>query len=202
LFTGNCYWMMRENEMKIMFISDIHGAKATTEKGLNAFKKEKADTLVMLGDYLNHGPRNALDDSYDPEVVAGLLNEHKDRILAIRGNCDSEVDQMLFEFPMMDSYSMIQLEGRKIFCTHGHLFNPSKLPPLTDGDIFVSGHTHIQLLGNQDGIVVMNPGSLTIPRGGTEAGYIVLEQKGSDQCRIMLKNLKGKTLKTLTFQSL
>ena len=178
--------------MKLMFASDIHGSLPATERVLERFAQSGARWLIILGDVLNHGPRNALPEGYAPGEVAERLNSVAERIVAVRGNCDSEVDQMLLEFPMMSDYSVLYFAGRKIFLSHGHSFAPDSLPPLPDGSIFISGHTHIPLLEMRGGIIVLNPGSTTIPKGGSEAGYAVIEETV-----IMIKTIEGAVIREM-----
>ncbi|MGL6130802.1 MAG: phosphodiesterase, partial [Fusobacteriaceae bacterium] len=125
--------------MKIFVISDIHGSLFYLKKALEAFEKEEADYILILGDILYHGPRNQLPKEYNPKDVAEVLNGYKDKIISVRGNCDSEVDQMVIEFPIMSDYSNLFWNGHRIFATHGHHFNIEKLPPLQKGDILIHG---------------------------------------------------------------
>lgn len=161
--------------MKLMFASDIHGSLPATERVLELFVQSDARWLVILGDILNHGPRNALPQGYAPADVAGLLNEQASRIIAVRGNCDSEVDQMLLNFPMTAPWQQVLLPGRRLFLTHGHLFGPDNVPPLATGDVLAYGHTHIPLAEKRGDIVHFNPGSVSIPKGGNIASYGMLE---------------------------
>jgi len=122
--------------MKLFFASDLHGSLPATELMLEKYNASGANYLVILGDVLNHGPRNPVPQGYQPAAVAQLLNNYSDQILAVRGNCDSEVDQMLLNFPMLESYSWILLEnGTRIFLTHGHIYNSDHRPPLKAGDV-------------------------------------------------------------------
>ena len=105
--------------MKYLIASDLHGSEVCTRQLLDRFAAEGADMLVLLGDLLYHGPRNFLPEGYDPKIVSALLNEHKEHIIAVRGNCDAEVDQMMLEFPCMADYTYLWLEGTPIFVTHG-----------------------------------------------------------------------------------
>jgi putative phosphoesterase len=153
--------------MKILFISDIHGVPSTLKAALEKGEEYGFDKLVLLGDLMYHGPRNGVPDFYDPVKVAELLNTYKDKIVAVRGNCDAEVDQMLLEFPMMDDYAVIEADGEKFFLTHGHLYNEQKLPPIGMGTVLVHGLTHIaenKLL--ECGLRIFNPGSVSLPKGG------------------------------------
>jgi putative phosphoesterase len=173
--------------MKWLIASDLHGSAKTCEELLEAFEREGADRILFLGDILYHGPRNDLPEEYAPKKVIPLLNENKDKIFCVRGNCDTQVDQMVLEFPILSDYALISLGERCIFATHGHVYNKEKLPPLKKGDILLHGHTHIPVWEEHEGIYVLNPGSVTIPKGGSERGYMTLE--GS---RFVWKELSGK----------
>ncbi|MGF1716937.1 phosphodiesterase [Photobacterium chitinilyticum] len=162
--------------MKLFFASDIHGCAKSTEIMLAAFEQSGAEHLILLGDVLNHGPRNALPAGYAPVEVAEQLNQYADCITAVRGNCDSDVDQMLLEFPMMADYNLVLLaNGRRLFLTHGHLYNGDKHPRLRAGDVIVSGHTHLPVAEQKGELYSFNPGSITIPRGDHLASYGLLE---------------------------
>ncbi|MFP2515317.1 phosphodiesterase [Buttiauxella agrestis] len=160
--------------MKLMFASDIHGSLPATELVLAHFERSAAKWLILLGDVLNHGPRNALPVGYNPGAVAERFNSIADKIIAVRGNCDSEVDQMLLHFPISAPWQQILMAEQRLFITHGHLYNPDKLPPLAENDVLVFGHTHLPLAEKQDSIYLFNPGSVSIPKGGFEASYGML----------------------------
>lgn len=160
--------------MKLFFASDLHGSLSATERVLHQFERSGADWLILLGDLLYHGPRNPLPDSYNPAEVALKLNQFADRIIAVRGNCDSEVDQMLLDFPIEASWQQVVTDNRRLFLTHGHLFNPEKLPPLRAGDVFVYGHTHIPKAEKQGDIFLFNPGSASLPKGGYPTSFGML----------------------------
>ncbi len=163
--------------MKLFFASDLHGSLPATERMLKKYKASGADYLVLLGDLLNHGPRNPIPQGYQPAAVAELLNQYSDQILAVRGNCDSEVDQMLLNFPMLESYAWILLEkGQRIFLTHGHIYNSDNRPPLKRGDIIAYGHTHIPLAEQNGEQFIYNPGSITFPKGDYVASYGLYEE--------------------------
>ena len=151
--------------MKIMFISDIHGMHQTLKQALDHADRLSVDQIVILGDILYHGPRNGVPSVYDPAAVADMLNERKDQILAVRGNCDAEVDQMMLKFPIMADYSELFCGNTRFFLTHGHLWNENNLPDLPKGTILAHGHTHIpvdKVLEN--GISIFNPGSISLPK--------------------------------------
>ncbi len=158
--------------MKLFFASDLHGCLPATNKVLEAYNKSNADYLVLLGDVLNHGPRNPVPEGYNPPAVADALNQYANEIIAVRGNCDSEVDQMLLDFPMMMDYAWVLLErGQRLFLTHGHLYNADKRPMLKEGDVIAHGHTHIPVAQGNGEQVIFNPGSVTFPRNGFEPSY-------------------------------
>lgn len=162
--------------MKYIIASDIHGSAYYCEKLLQAFETEKADRIILLGDLLYHGPRNDLPRDYAPKKVIDMLNEKKDIIMAVRGNCEAEVDQMVLSFPVLAEYAIMEMEGRMVFLTHGHKFNPSNLPPMKAGDILLNGHTHISDCKElESGIIYMNPGSTSIPKANTPHSYMTLE---------------------------
>ena len=163
--------------MKLFFASDLHGSLTATQLMLEKYKESGSQHLVILGDILNHGPRNPVPQGYQPAAVADLLNNYSDQIIAVRGNCDSEVDQMLLNFPMLESYSWILLEsGRRIFLTHGHIYNNDKRPPLKTGDVLAYGHTHIPVAERSGELFIYNPGSITFPKDGNVASYGIFEQ--------------------------
>ena len=161
--------------MKYLFASDIHGSAYYCRKLLDAFREEQAERLVLLGDLLYHGPRNDLPREYAPKEVIALLNEHKNKIYAVRGNCEAEVDQMVLEFPVMADYCILSVDGRTFYATHGHIYNQDNLPPLQEGDILIHGHTHVLKAQQMDGYILLNPGSVSIPKEGNPATYAVME---------------------------
>ncbi|WP_274420064.1 phosphodiesterase [Blautia sp. XA-2221] len=161
--------------MKYLFASDIHGSAYYCRKLLDAFRDEQAERLVLLGDLLYHGPRNDLPREYAPKEVISLLNEHKNKIYAVRGNCEAEVDQMVLEFPVMADYCILSVDGKTFYATHGHIYNQDNLPPLQEGDILIHGHTHVLKAQQMEGYILLNPGSVSIPKEGNPPTYAVLE---------------------------
>ena len=161
--------------MKYMIASDIHGSATFCAKMLEAYEREQADRLILLGDLLYHGPRNDLPDGYDPKLVIDMLNVLKDEIFCVRGNCEAEVDQMVLEFPVMADYALLALDQNIIFITHGHVFNEKVLPPLKKGDILLHGHHHVPKCVEHENYVYMNPGSVGIPKEDSWHGYMTLE---------------------------
>jgi putative phosphoesterase len=158
--------------MKILFLSDIHGVPSTLEQALATAAPLGYDRIVLLGDLLYHGPRNGVPSFYDPEKVAAILNGLKDKIVAVRGNCDAEVDQLMFEFPMMSDYSVLDAGTETFFLTHGHLWNERILPPIGIGTVLAHGHTHVPELKKLEcGLTIFNPGSVSLPKGGSARSF-------------------------------
>lgn len=160
--------------MKLMIASDIHGSLKYLNKLLDCYKEETPDKLILLGDILYHGPRNDLPDEYNPKEVINKLNEIKDNILCVRGNCDTEVDQMVLNFPILADYAILYHESKLIFITHGHKFNIDNPPMLKKGDILLHGHTHIPACENCGNFFYLNPGSVSIPKENSPHGYMIL----------------------------
>jgi hypothetical protein len=158
--------------MRILFLSDIHGVPSALEAALKSGEALGYDRIVLLGDLLYHGPRNGVPNFYDPVKVAKTLNSLKDRIVAVRGNCDAEVDQMMFEFPMMGDYAVLDAGTEKFFLTHGHLWNEGRLPPAGLGTVLAHGHTHVPELKRLGcGLTIFNPGSVALPKGGSRRSF-------------------------------
>ena len=209
--------------MLIQVISDIHGSAADLRTAIDSFAERRPDILLLCGDFLNHGPRNALPLGYDTKATAALLNQHKDRIICVRGNCDSEVDQMMLEFPCLNAYTNLffsmdaragdsdgageqsaenlHLNGR-IFVHHGHLYDRAQLQSwLPRGTLVVSGHTHVTVLEEENGLFYFNPGSISIPKcaDGKTCGLIETDAHGI--ARISLCAIDGATVyKRVTFR--
>lgn len=178
--------------MKIFVMSDIHGSSYFLKKALEAYKKEEAKYILILGDELYHGPRNPLPLEYNPKEVADILNNYKDKIIAVRGNCDSEVDQMMLQYPILGDYSTIFLKEKRVFVTHGHVYSEENLPNICEGDIFMYGHTHLPVAYEKDGIYRLNPGSISLPKGGNVNSYGILEDN-----YFCVKSLDGDIIKEL-----
>ncbi len=163
--------------MKYMIASDIHGSAYYCRELLHAYQRDQASRLILLGDLLYHGPRNDLPRDYAPKEVIAMLNGLKDQIYSVRGNCDTEVDQMVLEFPILGDYALLSVDGLTIYATHGHIYNQNHLPPVQKGDILLHGHTHILAAEHDQGITVLNPGSVSIPKGGNPPTYGILENR-------------------------
>ena len=179
--------------MKLLIASDIHGSAYYCRELLAAFEREKVDKLLLLGDVLYHGPRNDLPKEYAPKEVIGMLNPLKNKILCVRGNCDTEVDQMVLEFPILADYCILCVGKRMIYATHGHVYNTQALPPVQAGDVLLHGHTHIPAWTEfGDGNLYLNPGSVSIPKEGSAHSYMILEDKV-----VTWKNLQGEKYHSL-----
>ena len=167
--------------MKYFVASDIHGDSYWAKRVIDAFTESKAEKLVLLGDILYHGPRNDLPAHYEPKKVIELFNAIADKIIAVRGNCDTEVDQMVLKFPIMADYIYLVDEGQVFLVTHGHIFNPYDKPEvMPDGGTLLMGHTHVAkdiIFKAEDGKTFryMNPGSPSIPKEDTKPSYIIIE---------------------------
>lgn len=172
--------------MKIMIASDIHGSEYYCSQLLDAYKREGADRLLLLGDVLYHGPRNDLPRDYAPKKVIAMLNEMKEDIYCVRGNCDTEVDQMVLEFPVLADYALIPAGNKMVYATHGHVYNEKNLPPMHDGDVLLNGHTHVPKCVQHENYIYMNPGSVSIPKENSHHGYMIL-----DNAKFTWKDLSG-----------
>ena len=162
--------------MKWMIASDLHGSAYYCRKMLEAFEREGADRLFLLGDLLYHGPRNDLPREYAPKEVIPLLNGKKEKLLCVRGNCDAEVDQMVLEFPVLADYAVLPVGQRLIYATHGHIYHVKNLPPLAPGDVLLHGHTHVPAWTEfGQGNLYLNPGSVSIPKEDSPHSYMTLE---------------------------
>lgn len=161
--------------MKWMIASDIHGSAYYCEKLIQAYREENAEKLLLLGDILYHGPRNDLPKDYEPKKVIDMLNQMKSEICCVRGNCDTEVDQMVLSFPVLADYCVLPIGKRLLYATHGHVYNENNMPPIIEGDILLNGHTHIPACVEHESYIYMNPGSISIPKQNSWRGYMILE---------------------------
>lgn len=161
--------------MKLIIASDIHGSAYYCKLLIEAFSKENADKMLLLGDILYHGPRNDLPEKYAPKEVIAMLNPLKDKLFCVRGNCDTEVDQMVLDFPVLADYAVFMLGEKLVYATHGHKYNEETLPPLSEGDILFCGHTHVPKITKHEKYVYMNTGSVSIPKENSPHNYVVFE---------------------------
>lgn len=160
--------------MRWFIASDLHGSFYYAQKMVEAFKKENADKMLLLGDILYHGPRNDLPREYEPKKVITLLNGLKDKIVCVRGNCDAEVDQMVLDFPIMADYIVVNDNGINMFVTHGHKFGEDNLPN-GDFDVLLCGHTHVPKRTKHKNFTYINPGSVSIPKENSHHGYLIFD---------------------------
>lgn len=172
--------------MKLMIAGDIHGSEYYLAKLLDMFRAENPDKLILLGDILYHGPRNDLPAGYSPKSVISMLNPLRDKLLCVRGNCDTEVDQMVLDFPILADYAWLMADGRAMYFSHGHKFSCGNPPPLSNGDILICGHTHIPKYTDMSDYIYLNPGSVSIPKEGSEHSYMIYENG-----HFVWKNLSG-----------
>ena len=161
--------------MKYFVISDIHGSELCLNKALKAYQDFKADKLIVLGDCLYHGPRNPIPEGYKPAKVAQLLNDFNGEIIAVRGNCDAEVDQMLIETDIMQTYKIIDINGLRACLTHGHIYNQEKMCP-EKVDLFLNGHTHLPVLEKKNQVIFFNPGSITLPKQQNPQSFGIIDE--------------------------
>ena len=168
--------------MKIFIASDLHGSAEYCRQMIEAFANEKADKLLLLGDILYHGPRNDLPELYTPKVVLQMLEIIKDKIICVCGNCDAEIDREVLPFPVVSDLGLICTDGLNIYFAHGHKAEP----PLSKGDVYLSGHTHVALNEPHDGHYHLNPGSISLPKENSKQGYIVYENR-----KFTFKDLSG-----------
>ena len=164
--------------MKIMFASDIHGDIECARRMLEVYASEGAEKLCLLGDLLYHGPRNDLPRNYAPKEVISLLNGCRDELLCVRGNCDTEVDQMVLDFPILADYATLFVDGITMLLTHGHKYNKTTPPPLKKGEVLICGHTHVPTAEDfGEGNLYINPGSVTLPKDSSPRSYMIYEDR-------------------------
>lgn len=158
--------------MKLFIASDIHGSAYWCGRMMEEIQKENPNRVILLGDLLYHGPRNDLPRDYAPKQVIPMLSGIKEKIVAVRGNCEAEVDQMVLPFPCLADYAELLVDGKIFHLSHGHHQNPQNLPPLPEGSVFLFGHTHVKLDEVVDGVRCLNPGSVSIPKDGSHSCLI------------------------------
>ena len=182
--------------MKLMIASDIHGDAETAARLIEAYRASGADKLLLLGDILYHGPRNDLPAGYAPKKVIELLNAISDELICVRGNCDTEVDQMVLNFPILAEYAILSLDGLVVYATHGHKFDRTAPPPMKKGEILLTGHTHIpaaEKFGDEN--FYINPGSVSIPKENSEKSYILYENR-----EFVFYSLDGAVYDSISFE--
>ena len=177
--------------MKVLVISDIHGSSYYAEKIKEIVEKENPNKIILLGDLYYHGPRNELSQEYAPMKVAEILNRFKDKLLVVKGNCDAEVDEMISDFKFED-HLLLNINGKNIYFTHGHKYNIEVIP-YEDFEILIYGHIHQGFIQEKEGYIFANPGSISLPKCGTEHSYLILEEN-----KIILKNVEGNVIQEYT----
>lgn len=173
--------------MKLLIASDLHGSATDTNELIKRFNEEKAGQLILLGDIYNPGPRNPITSSYNPLEVARLLNEIKDKLIVVKGNCDSQVDTLISEFSFVEEL-MLYIAGKKILCTHGHIYNEENLPS-SKVDALIYGHFHKGVIFRKNGTLFANAGSVSLPKDESRKSYLTVDDKG-----IILKSLDGEII--------
>lgn len=189
--------------MKFLILSDIHGSAKSLEAALAKFEKD-CDALILCGDYLNHGPRNPLPDGWDTKKTAEILNAHKDKIICVRGNCDSEVDQMMLTFPCLAAYTTVAIPSskgiRRLFIHHGHLYSREELASWLPKDtLVISGHTHVTVLEKDNGLCYFNPGSISLPKCPDGKTCGIVETTESGNLKASLYTIDGKLIREEEF---
>lgn len=185
----------KDAAMRWFIASDIHGSAWYCRKMLEAYEREQGDRLLLLGDILYHGPRNDLPREYAPKEVIAMLNDRKDEIYAVRGNCEAEVDQMVLEFPVLADYFLLPVGEKMIYATHGHIYNEKNLPPMKKGDILLHGHTHVLKAERREHYILLNPGSVSLPKEGNVPSYGILEDEYFE-----IKDLEGMSISVLKLE--
>ena len=161
--------------MKYLLFSDIHGCLPALQRALDFFEAQKCDMMCIMGDIINYGPRNRIPEGIDPQGIVERLNSFADKIIAVRGNCDAEVDQMLLDFPMMETYVLLVDGGVRYLLTHGHIYNKENMPK-GPYDAIICGHSHLwELSYSDEGKTICNTGSITFPKGGNVPTIATLE---------------------------
>lgn len=157
--------------MKYVIASDIHGSAYYCNLLRERYRAEGAEKLILLGDLLYHGARNALPRDYSTLETAEILNSMKEDILCIRGNCDSQVDTLVLEFPVEADFAFLPVGARTVIFTHGHLMPAA----LKRGDVLVNGHFHVPAIEEREHYTYVNCGSVSIPKEGSRHSYLVIE---------------------------
>ena len=170
--------------MKWMVASDLHGSAYWCEKLVEAFEREQADRLILLGDILYHGPRNPLPEGHDPQRCAEILNRIRNRVVAVRGNCDASIDQVMLQFPIMADYMLLDLGEKLVFVTHGDQWGNDAPPAMAKGGVLVTGHTHVSACTVHPDFLYLNPGSPALPKDEGHRGYLLLDSRGAVFCEM------------------
>lgn len=169
--------------MRLLIGSDIHGRVGPARKLGALILSYRPDRVLLLGDYLYAGCRNALAPDYSPSEVAKILNKFSSKIVGVKGDCDSRADQSVLHFQMMEDFRILDLGGHRVDLIHGDLLT-SDIIDVERGDILMFGHTHVPVLKREDGVIYFNPGSIAYPKAGSPASFGIFERE-----RLELKRL-------------
>lgn len=175
--------------MRLLIASDIHGDAQCCKRMLSCASLEKADKILLLGDILYHGPRNDIPTGYAPKEVIRMLNETKDKLICVRGNCDAEVDQMVLNFPIMSDTAIVYTGKHELVLSHGHIYNPDNLPAMSAQAIFLYGHTHVYKGEVSHGILCINPGSVSLPKQNNPQTFALYDGES-----IVIKTFDGEEI--------
>ena len=178
--------------MKVVVASDIHGSSYYAERLKEIVNLENPEKVVLLGDLYYHGPRNDLTQEYAPMKVAEILNEMKEKLLVVKGNCDAEVDEMISEFKFEENI-LTNINGKNFYFTHGHKYNMDNIP-YEDFDIMIYGHFHVGFIEKKDELIFANPGSLSLPKANSTHSYILIDENS-----LILKDVDGNILDKCEF---
>lgn len=162
--------------MRYFIATDIHGSAYWAQKVVDKFAESQANVLVLLGDIYYHGPRNPMPKDYSPKNVANILNTVADKMLVLKGNCDSEVDQYVSDFQFVGDTFVMTENGTKIYLTHGHIFNEQNLPKLSDGDVLIHGHFHSTTVNVVNNVTVIGLSSCALPKTDNVPCYAILDE--------------------------
>ena len=175
--------------MRIGIISDTHGAVAAWLQALEVFRD--VDLIVHAGDVLYHGPRNPLPASYEPRKLAALINDAPVPVIIARGNCDAEADQMMVDWPLQAPYAFVQADNLRLLINHGHTITPEQMLAQAQrhrANLFIFGHTHLPGLTKSEGVLMLNPGSPSLPKDEQGTATVAV----ADASRVQLIALKTK----------
>ena len=191
--------------MRALILSDIHGSAIAARQALAFFEKFNCDRIFLLGDTLYHGPRNPLPAGHGPMGVVDALAPYKEHIVAVRGNCDADVDLMMLDMPIEDEYAVVRDSNTTLFLSHGHIFMPECFPAdalhtLAPSDLelngrsvdaYIYGHTHIwKCEKNFKEVLLVNPGSTSLPKGGNPPTFALYESAtGSSPAKFSIHRL-------------
>lgn len=174
--------------MKIGVISDTHGSLHFFNMAMEILSD--CDRILHAGDILYHGPRNDLPGGYNPKGLVEAINS-MDNIYFAKGNCDSDVDQMVINHPIQSPGAFVEFNERKIYVTHGYLESTMSTifrAKEAKADILILGHTHIKGVERDENLIILNPGSTALPKDGIRSCAIITDTE------LQLINIESKDL--------